>query len=291
MPSIGDIEITRIEELFLHEGTGLFEDWSPAFLDLHRQWLAPNFYLPDANKFVLSIHSWLIRTPQFTILIDTCGGNGKDRPASPIFHKLNSPYPDRLKAAGVSFDDIDIVICTHFHVDHVGWNTQLSEGRWRPTFPRARYVLPRIEVEKRDPRRRQDQKLSPANLIFLDSILPVIEAGQSQLVDGEETIVPGIFLIPTHGHSPGQIAVCVRSWGEEALFIGDVMHHPIQVYYPHWNSRFCEDGAMARETRLRVLEHCVHNNSLMLPAHFGAPHCGHVTRRADGFGFLPQHAV
>jgi glyoxylase-like metal-dependent hydrolase (beta-lactamase superfamily II) len=288
MLSIGDVQITRVEERFLYEGTSLFAGWHPEMAALHRDWLGPNLYLPDEDKFVLSIHSWLVRTPQNTVLIDTCGGNGKDRPASPIFHKQTSPYPDRLEAAGVSFSDIDIVICTHFHVDHVGWNTRLVEDRWKPSFPRARYVLPRIEVEKRDPRHRRGTELTPANLIFLDSILPVIEAGQSELVDGDETIAPGIDLMPTRGHSPGQVAVRVRSRDREALFIGDVMHHPIQIYYPDWNSRFCEDRAMARETRARVLEHCVDHGSLMLPAHFGAPHCGHIARNADGFAFVPH---
>jgi glyoxylase-like metal-dependent hydrolase (beta-lactamase superfamily II) len=286
MRRIGDVEVTRIEEVNLREPPIMFAEWRKEMAGEY-DWLVPDFYIPEADNFQVSIHSWLLRTPSHTILIDTCGGNAKVRPASPRFHQLNTPYLERLQAAGVAPGDVDYVICTHFHVDHVGWNTRLVEGRWVPTFPKATYILSRIECEARDPRRDPSKAPTPGNLIFLDSVLPVIEAGQARLVEGDERILEGIGLMPTHGHSPGQMAVRVQSRGEEGMFIGDVMHHPLQIYNPGWNSRFCEDAETARRTRLRVLGHCADHDSLMLPAHFARPHCGKVVRRGERFAFVP----
>ncbi len=287
MRRIGDVEVTRIEELNLRELPILFAEWRKEMAGDYKDWLSPDFYIPDADTFLVSIHTWLLRTPRHTILIDTCGGNAKERPASPRFHRLDIPYLERLAAAGVTPGDVDYVICTHTHVDHVGWNTRLLDGRWVPTFPKATYILSRIECEARDPRRDPSKPPTPGGLIFLDSVLPVIEAGQARLVEGEERILDGIELVPTRGHSPGQMAVRVRSQGEEGMFIGDVMHHPLQVYNPSWNSRYCEDPEAARRTRMRVLEHCAEHASLVLPAHFAGPHCGKVVRRGERFAFVP----
>lgn len=287
MGRIGDIEVLRIEELALLEPPSLFAEWRKEMASDYAAWLGPDFYLPETDQFQVSIHSWLLKTPQHNILIDTCGGNAKERPASARFHQLDTPYLARLEAAGLAPEDVDFVICTHFHVDHVGWNTRLVDGHWLPTFPNATYILSRIECESRDPRRNPAAPLTPGNQIFLDSVLPVIESGQARLVEGDENIVDGINLIPTRGHSPGQMAVRVQSAGEEGLFIGDVMHHPLQIYKPEWNSRFCENPDEARRTRLKVLHHCADHNSLMLPAHFGHPHAGKVIRRGELFSFLP----
>jgi len=286
MPQVGEVEIVRVEEAMLREPSIIFAEWRKEMAEQYG-WLAPEYYIPDEDIFRVSIHSWLLRTPRHVVVIDTCGGNDKDRPVSPRFHHLHTPYLDRLKLAGVSPADVDYVICTHFHVDHVGWNTRLVDGRWVPTFPKATYVLSRIECEARDARITKPETPSPANLIFNDSVLPVLEAGQARLVEGDEKIVDGVELVATRGHSPGHMAVRVSSRGEEALFIGDVMHHPLQVYNPAWNSRFCEDPEAARRTRRGVLEHCADTGSLMLPAHFAAPHCGHVKRREAGFSFVP----
>ena len=145
MVRIGEIEVTRIEELNLTEPPIMFAEWRKEMAEDYRDWLLPDFYIPETDSFHVSIHSWLLKTPSHTIVIDTCGGNDKQRPASPRFHQLNTPYLERLKAAGVAPEDVDLVICTHFHVDHVGWNTRLVDGRWVPTFPKATYILSRIE--------------------------------------------------------------------------------------------------------------------------------------------------
>lgn len=203
MPLIGDVQVTRIEELNLTEQSILFAEWRKEMIAEHRGWMLPDFYIPETDTFLVGIHSWLVRTPRHTMLIDTCAGNAKVRAASPRFHLLNTPYLERLKAAGVAPEDVDYVICTHFHVDHVGWNTRLLDGRWVPTFPKAAYIFSRIECEARDPRREASREPSPAGQVFLDSILPVIESGQARLVEGDENIIEGVDLMPTRGHSPG----------------------------------------------------------------------------------------
>ena len=287
MIRLGTVEISRVEEVLLREEGNLFAEWTPEMVPEFRSLLGPEHYDAEADAFIVSIHSWLLRTGGKTILIDTCGGNCKDRPNSPRFHQRNFPYLDRLRAAGVRPEDVDHVICTHLHIDHVGWNTTLVDGEWVPTFPNATYVISRAENESCDAEKAGHEipgwKLDP----YLDSVVPVIEAGQARFVAGDETLMEGIDLMPTPGHSPGQMAVRVRSGGDEALFVGDVTHQPLQIVNPGWNSKYCADAEAARATRLRVLEHCAERNCLMLPAHYGRPYCGRVARKGDRFTFLP----
>jgi glyoxylase-like metal-dependent hydrolase (beta-lactamase superfamily II) len=288
MLRVGNIEIIRIEELVLMEPTNLFAGWNKDIADKEIGWLSPNYYDPTADAFITSVHSWLIKTPHHTIIVDTGAGNGKDRPASPRFGNLNTPYLERLRNAGVAPERVHYVINTHLHVDHVGWNTIREGDRWVPTFPNARYILPRLEVETRDPKRGASNKPPASHKPFLDSVLPVIEAGLATLVDGNERLLDEIDLVPTPGHAPGQMAVRVQSEGAEALFIADVMHQPVQIKYPDWNSKYCENPVAARHTRMRILEYAADRGSLLLPVHFGSPYCGRVARRGGTFTFLPS---
>ena len=287
MLSVGDFKVTRIEDLVLAEPTALFAEWTPAIGEQHR-WFDKRYYDAAAQTFTISVHSWLVKTPNQTILIDTSGGNDKDRPTSPRFANLKTPFLERLRAAGVTPEEVDLVLLTHLHVDHVGWNTRLIDGRWVPTFPNAIYVMPRIEVEWRDPKRGAADKPPAAHFTFNDSIQPILDSGKARLVEGNETIAEGIDLMPLPGHAPGQMAVRLRSGGKEALFIADAMHQPIQVCYPEWNSKFCEDQVLARTTRKRLLAYCADYDSLICPGHFGAPYCGYVRRGGDGFIFVPS---
>ena len=253
--------------------------------------LAPDFYDAENDLFKVSIHSWLLRRGNVRILIDTCAGNHKCRPTFKLIHELNTPWIERLGQAGVRQEEVDFVVCTHFHVDHVGWNTRLLDGRWVPTFPNARYIFPRLEREALDPAFGVAKVGSSEHAIYRDSILPIIEAGQAVFVEGCESIADGVDLMPVPGHSKGQVAVRVRSCGAEAMFVGDVVHHPLQIYHPEWNSSLCEDPVIARETRLRVLRHCARNASLLAPAHFARPHCGTVRHDSSGFSFLPSEPM
>jgi len=284
MPRVGDVVVTRIEEAILREPTAIFAEWRDELLNEHR-WMVPNCYDVEAGTFLVSVHSWLVRTAHHTILIDSCGGNHKERPLSPRFHQLNTPFLDRLQAAGAAPEQIDYVLCTHLHVDHVGWNTRLQDGRWVPTFPNAKYVFSRAERDRWDPKRGAATKPVATHAVFLDSVLPVIEAGQDMMIEGEEQIGDRLKFMPTHGHTPGHMSIRLVGAGREAIFTGDVMHHAIQVYYPEWNSRYCEDQDAARRTRRRLLEHSAEENTLLLPTHFGAPHMGRVLRKGDRFSF------
>jgi glyoxylase-like metal-dependent hydrolase (beta-lactamase superfamily II) len=282
--SIGDATVARIEEMFVRETPGvLFAGCEPHHLAPHLGWLQPSCMDPATGEFLLSVHSWLVRTRHHTILVDSCAGNHKQRRTSPRFHDLDTPWLDRLKAAGVAPEAIDFVLCTHLHLDHVGWNTELRDGRWVPTFPNARYVFSRAEHDHYG--RAADELPAQQQQIFQDSVAPVIAAGQDLIIDGAHALDDEIRLLPTPGHTPGHLAVNLRSGDREALFIGDIMHHPMQVYHPEWNSRFCSDQDLARKTRRQVLEHAAETRSLVLPAHFGAPHAGLVDRKGDEFSF------
>jgi glyoxylase-like metal-dependent hydrolase (beta-lactamase superfamily II) len=285
---IGDIEVHRIEEHIIYEPMTLFPDFQPDALQENLHWLAPHYYDTQRAMFPTSIHSWLLKTPQHTILIDTCSGNGKTRPISPRFHMLNTPYLDRLKAAGVTPEQVDYVLLTHLHIDHVGWNTRLEGDLWVPTFPNAQYIMSRIERDAQDPARGAVGKPAGVNLPFIDSVQPILDAGMARLVDGNETLFPGVDLMPIPGHSPGMMAIRVRSRGEEALFAGDIAHQPIQVAMPDWSSKYCADPKQSAATRRRIFDYCAERGSLLLPVHFGWPYCGRIARRGNGFVYLPH---
>jgi glyoxylase-like metal-dependent hydrolase (beta-lactamase superfamily II) len=287
MLSFGEVTVTRVEEAILHEATTLYAEWAADTLERHRDVLLPHGYDPGSGNLYVSIHSYLVKTPRRTILIDTCSGNGKPRPASPRFDRLDTRWLDRLKAAGVTPDQVDTVICTHLHVDHVGWNTRLEKGKWVPTFANARYIFPRVEVEWRDPKRGAAAKPPAVNQPFVDSVLPILEAGRAVLVEGNERLTDEIDLMPTPGHAPGQMAVRLRAGGEEVIFIADVMHQPVQIYHPDWNTKYCENQELAARTRRHMLDYCADHRSLVLPSHFGFPHGGRIGRRGDEFVYEP----
>jgi glyoxylase-like metal-dependent hydrolase (beta-lactamase superfamily II) len=282
---IGNLEVMRIEE---SHGPGfspqmMFPDLPPEALERHRDWMVPRYYNPQLNAFVSSIHSWLIRTSHHTVLIDTCVGNHKDRPEFPRFNRLDVPWLDRLAAAGVTPEQVDFVMCTHLHVDHVGWNTRLDNGRWVPTFPRAKYLFGRREFE------HWTGEGAPAmgGRVIGDSVLPIVEAGLSHLVDDGYCLDDALTVEPTHGHTAGHVMIRARSGGATGLFIGDAMHNPIQCCYPDVNSAFCEDQDAARATRRHILGESAEHGHLLLPTHFGAPHVGRVQAEGDAFVFVP----
>jgi len=291
--TIGDVSITRIEEQVGFASVApekYLAGLDRAALQAHLGWLVPHHYAPDHDRLITSVHSWLIRTKYHMVLLDCCAGNHKDRPGFTRFHQLDTPFLARLQAAGATPEAIDIVMCTHLHSDHVGWNTVRRDGRWVPTFPNARYLFSRAENEYGDPRRnpRADADLMRSNA-YRDSVLPVIESGQAQLIDGNHAIDDTLLIEPAPGHTLGHMILKVEHAGERALFCGDVVHHPLQVYAPQWNSVFCELPEQARATRRRVLDHCADENALLFPAHFAAPHVAVIAR--DGETFRPQFVV
>ena len=252
----------------------------------HRDWLLPNHYDEPSGSLKLSVHSWLLTVGGKRILIDTCVGNHKSAAAPAQVASDGEPYLARLKAAGVEPDQVDMVMCTHLHVDHVGWNTRLENGKWVPTFKNAKYVFSRTDYDhylKLD----NDPKTGPANAgSFRDLVLPVVEAGLTQMVDGAAQLDENLKVEPAPGHTPGTIAIKFELRGEKALFCGDILHHALQVYHPEWNSFACAEAIGARKSRREALEHCAGSGARLMPCHFGAPFTCHIDHK--GSGFVPR---
>lgn len=291
MVAIGEFTVVRIEEMLTpgFDPAFLFREYDAGILRRHPDLAGANFFHAASGKLMSSMHSWLVRRGDAVILVDTGCGNGKTRSASAFqrFHNLDLPYLDRLAAAGVRPDDVTHVVNTHLHIDHVGWNTQLTGGRWTPTFPKARYLWGREETAHwLDPDR--GLKAQPeAFEVVADSIRPVHDAGLVDLIDEGDEILPGLSVRRAPGHTAGHLEIWLRSNGESAVFSGDILHQPMQVYRPEWNSRFCELPEAARATRARLLADAAAERATIFPAHFGAPHAGQVRKGQDGYDFMP----
>ncbi len=239
---------------------------------------------PEESQMIFGVHSWLIEVDGLNILIDTCDGNHKNRSIADV-HQLDTRYLDGFSAIGIAPEQIDMVLCTHLHFDHVGWNTRLDSGRWVPTFPNARYLFSRRDFEHfRDTTEESDHAAA-----FLDSIVPVMEAGLGQIVEADITvhreIADGVWLEPAFGHSPGCCTVHAQRQGQEALFWGDVVHHPIQLVRPDLPFFFDMDIAAASATRRRVLDRAANGDITCFPAHFRSTSAGQVIRDGDAYRY------
>ena len=262
----------------------IFTDCTQAHLDANRAWLQPRFQDPASGLLTITIQSFLIRQDGLTILVDSCSGNDKEARQRPEFRRAKWPWLERLADAGVKPEDIDIVLCSHLHVDHVGWNTRLDNGRWVPTFPNARYLISRREWDHWQA--AGAAALSRTGDYITDSVLPVFAAGQAELVADEHAVAPEISVEPAPGHTPGQMMVRVGAGREQAMLCADLMHHPLQVRYPEWSTRFCTDPAQARETRIRFFNQHANTGRLVLPAHFPSPTGGTIERDGKEFRFV-----
>ena len=288
MIEIGEFTITRVEEVVLDEHPSLLEHFDDRILAENREWLVPNYYNEERAVFYSVIHTWVVQCRDRTIIIDTAGGDDKDRPLSPRFHMQKRHMDKKLEAIGIALDKVDTVILTHLHVDHVGWNTRLAGDRWVPTCPNAEHIVTATELEARDPKRGAAARPPASWNTYLDSVAPILDAGLMRVVEGTENLMPGIDFVPIPGHAPGMMGVRVRSGGKEAFFVTDVLHQPIQISYPDWNSKYCENQPLARETRAKVLKHAADEGALLLPSHFNTPHCGYVRSGANGYVFEPS---
>jgi glyoxylase-like metal-dependent hydrolase (beta-lactamase superfamily II) len=281
---IGEVTVTRIPEITLNSAPDrLFPEWKPELIDGHEEWITDDSWTPNRTELVVHTHVWLVKTPQYTLLIDTAAGNDKSRPFAPYFDKLQVPFLERLLAAGIRPEDVDYVLITHIHTDHVGWNTKLVDGKWVPTFPNAKHFVSRKECESfNDPATRRDEQYS----VYKDSVVPVIESGQVEMVEaGGGDVLPGFRYVPTPGHSLDHMSIVLESAGERAIFAGDVMHHPLQVYLPQLNSVYCEDAEKARNSRRWVLDHAAETSATYFSTHFPASGVGRIVREGTGFSW------
>jgi glyoxylase-like metal-dependent hydrolase (beta-lactamase superfamily II) len=274
---VGNLRITKItEQLFSTLSVAqLFPDATAELLGS----LNSECPITQDSAVEMSIHSWLVETPHHRLLIDTASGNFKDRPFSSLFHQLESPWLENLMLAGTRPVDIDYVLHTHLHADHVGWNTILKEGRWVPTFVNAKHVCSQAELDFYD-----TPAAAPRAMIFADSILPVRDAGQLTVIGNQGgEFLPGIKFYPTPGHSPGHMSIAIESGNEVALFCGDVMHSPIQIAFPDWNSMFCMEPSASRESRKWFLEHALSDHTTVFTSHFTDSSVGRVTKDKERY--------
>jgi glyoxylase-like metal-dependent hydrolase (beta-lactamase superfamily II) len=261
----------------------VFSDCTQAHLDANRSWLQPRFQDPASGLLTIAVQSFLIRQGGLTILVDSCSGNDKEHRTRPQFRRAQWPWLNTLREAGVSPEDVDIVLCSHLHVDHVGWNTKLENGRWVPTFPNARYLIGRREFEHW--KAAGPAAVARSGDYITDSVLPVIDSGQADLIGDEHSVANEISVEPAPGHTPGQLMVRIGSGGGQAILSADLMHHPLQVHYPEWSTRFCTDPVQARATRIKFLNDHANTGRLVFPAHFPSPTGGLVERDGKDFRF------
>ncbi|MGJ4949024.1 MBL fold metallo-hydrolase [Bradyrhizobium sp. HKCCYLS20291] len=278
--SVADTTIQRIieQETTFLPAREMFPDLTSEMLAAERNALQAAMALDAQDTLILCFQSYVVKTPHHTILIDSCIGNDKPR-ARPVWNmKTDDTYARALAAAGISVDDIDVVMCTHLHTDHVGWNTRLDNGRWVPTFPKARYVFAQAEY---DYWVAQNAKAEvPA---FADSVLPVVEAKRADIVSDDFTIGDHVRLLPTPGHTPGHVAVVIGKGKDDAAFSGDLMHSPLQLTYPELSPKFDVDPKQAAVTRRAFLERYCDTATLCCTAHFPSPSVGRIKRNGNGF--------
>lgn len=283
---IGDITIHRIveQEGPFFDAAAFFPTLSAELLKENLSWLQPRFVDP-AGMLVLCIQSYLVRTPHHNILVDSCVGNHKPRPR-PFWHMMNSDrFEKAFAATGLGFGDIDYVMCTHMHSDHVGWNTRLDNGRWVPTFPNARYVFADRELAHWTARQKENPEAFPW---IVDSVLPIVAENRAEIVRNDHELNDLVRLIPTPGHSIDHVSVHVGKGDRDALITGDMIHSPIQARYPELGMMADFDSAEAGRSRRRVFDRFCDSPTLICTAHFPSPSAGKLTRWRDGFGFVEQ---
>ena len=276
----GDLTIHRIVEMSF--ATLGMRQLLPALtedeLAAHRVWLAPDSLNAD-DQAIMAFQSYVVQTPHHNILIDSCIGNGKTLPHMAEFHqRQGQDYELALMAAGLRYEDIDYVFCTHLHVDHVGWNTRLVDGKWTPTFPNARYVFSADEV-----RFWEAERAHKPNTVFEESVLPVLEAGRADLVADDASIGDHVRLLPTPGHTPHHVAVLLGKARDEAAFAGDVLHAPLQWRLPDLESAIDRDPAAAVAGRRGFLERYAETSTVCCFVHTPAPSAGVIRRLGAGF--------
>lgn len=282
---IGDVTVTRILEYAAptHDPAFLFPDLPQAELDRLAPDLAPHHYIPAMNRLIVTIQLWIVHAGTNVIVIDTGVGNFKPRAAARM-NMLNTLTLPWLEAAGAAPRAVTHVVQTHMHSDHVGWNTVLADGRWVPTFPNARYLMPRADFDYY--RNEAAERVNPIiDQAFADSVMPVVDAGLVDFIGDHGEIADCLSIEPAPGHSPGMLTYRLRSQGEEAIFSADVLHSPVQIARPELNTAYCINPDQARATRASFLARAADREALIMPMHFGAPHCGYIRRQAGGYVF------
>jgi glyoxylase-like metal-dependent hydrolase (beta-lactamase superfamily II) len=279
--TLGDFTVHRIieQETTFLPALDMLPHLTPELLAENRPWMRQAGALDASDVLILCFQSYVVNTPHHTILVDSCIGNDKPRPQRPSWNRKNDDhYMRALAAAGFSVGDIDFVMCTHLHTDHVGWNTRLENGRWVPTFPNARYVFGKGEF---DYWREQNAKAEVPP--FVDSVLPIVEADKAEIVGNDYAIGDHVRILPTPGHTPGHVAFTFGRGKDDAVMCGDLMHTPLQTRYPELSVKFDVDPRLAAVERRKLLERYCDTDTLCCTAHFPSPSTGKIRRLGNGF--------
>lgn len=296
--TVGRTRVRKVHELDLDgfAATELLPGLDPELPKRRPEWFSSGTY-DGAGHALLSLHSWLVEHEGAVILIDTGAGADKARPGLKALDHLHPPYLERLAQAGVKPEQVDYVLLTHIHADHVGWNTRLESGAWTPTFPNATVICSGLEwsysaalasgdeaaaAQLRERAGLGEPVRLPTPGVFDDSLLPLRDTGRLRLVevDGQE-VLPGVRFISTRGHSIDHATIEIASAGETGVFGGDVLHHPVEIHQPELVSMFCEFPDMARASRRQVMEQAAARNALYFSSHFTLSSAGRIIESVD----------
>ena len=277
---VGDATVIRVPEL---DATAALEGLIPR-LDLaaisEDGWLRPDF-VDDAGRPRGLVQAFVILIAGYTIMVDPGVGNGKRRSAVPGWDDLNTDFISRLQATGATPGEVDYVVDTHLHFDHVGWHTELVAGAWQPTFPTARYVMSAGEFGYWQS--KPENEIADQHAGFTDSVLPIYEAGLVDLVNDDHVVIDGVRFMPTPGHTPHHVSVLIESAGQSAVITGDVAHHPCQLAHPDWASTSDFDPDLARTSRMRLVERFADSDTLIIGSHYSDPVAGRIQRAGTSF--------
>lgn len=282
---IGDVTVSRIVELwkFTDHINMTIADAAPEEVVAMR-WLHPHYATPDGEQ-IMNFQGFLVQAPGLNLMLDTCIGNGRDR-AFDVFRNLDTSFIADLASLGVAPEQVDVVLCTHLHFDHVGWNTYWDGAQWAPTFPNARYLFGRTEYDAWEAMRAEEDHGLHDVRHLADAVDPIMARGLATLIDAHHRISEELWTEPSHGHSPGHIHLCIESKGERGVITGDLMHHPIQTALPGRPARFDMDTARGQQTRVDFVERYRDSGVLVIGAHFADPTAGWIRSEGDGQRFF-----
>jgi glyoxylase-like metal-dependent hydrolase (beta-lactamase superfamily II) len=275
---IGDVKVSLVREMATDVTLeGMFPDGDQAVVQENLSWLKPHF-LNDDGTMPLSIHALVLESQGQRIMVDTCVGC-RPVPGFDAMTFMETDFLPNLAKAGYAFEDIDLVLCTHLHFDHVGWNTRLVDGEWVPSFPNARYKFARVDYEY------WDSGAEGAAVTFADAVRPVFDAGLADLVETDYRVNDEVWFEPTPGHSPGHVSIRISSGREEAIITGDMVHHPVQFVAPHWRMTADDNPTLASATRTDFRERYADSGIRVFGTHFGGPSTGYLERADDSYRF------
>lgn len=249
-------------------------------------WLQPHYADKD-GKLKAAVQALLVEVGGKKIVVDACCGDGRERPGLPEWDNMQTGFMERFRKVWAP-EEVDIVLSTHMHFDHVGWNTTDVDGKWVPTFPNAQYIFSEREFNywKGEP----EKEMGDDRTGFAESVLPVHQAGLAKLVADDYRISDGISFIPTPGHTPGHVSILLESDGEQAVISGDALHHPCQIAHPEWGTPYDTDTEQANASRQKLFDRFAGTDTTFIGSHFAQPVAGKLVRDGKGFRLISGYS-